>query len=114
MSSISSLTRDLDIAQNSTFQIAINLLGPDNLPFNLTNYTPKAQIRKTYASAVIADFDCHIADYLSGRIYIAMTDEQTKVLPVGNCVYDVLLEDNNGNKFRALEGILTVSPYVTE
>lgn len=114
MTAISSLSRDLDIAQNSTFQIALNLLGPDNLPFNLTGYTPKAQIRKTYQSAIIAQFDCHIADYLSGRIYLAMTDEQTKLLPVGNCVYDVLLEDNTGNKFRALEGILTVSPYVTE
>jgi hypothetical protein len=113
MASLLTFTRDLEINKNSTFQAGINLLAPDNLPFDLTGYSPRAQIRKNYSSPVIAEFDCHIADYASGRIYIAMTDEQTKVLPTGNCVYDVLIEDNNGAQYRVLEGMLTVNPYVT-
>ena len=86
----------------------------DNEPFNLTGYTVRSHIRKHHkATAIIGQFECVIADPLSGKFYMLMSDEETRALPTGNFVYDIVVEDHNGNKYRAVEGALEVSPYVT-
>lgn len=112
---IQALTYDLYLEQNSTFQVMVQLIATsDNQPFNLTGYAIRSQIRKHYKSTdIIGQFECVIADPLSGKFYMLMTDEETRTLPVGNFVYDIVIEDYNGNKHRAVEGVLEVSPYVT-
>lgn len=112
---IQALTYDLYLEQNSTFQVVVQLIATrDNLPFDLTGYTIRSHIRKHYKStSIIGQFECVVADPLSGKFYMLMTDEETRALPVGDFVYDIVVEDNNGNKYRAVEGALEVSPYVT-
>ena len=113
MPSLTALTYDLYIEQNATFKAAAQLVDGNKQPLNLATFTPRGQIRKHYQAAPIMSFDTVIADPTSGKIYIALTDEQTKQLPAGHMVYDVLLEDANGNKYRVIEGTVEVSPYVT-
>ena len=112
---LQALTYDLYLEQNSTFQVVVQLIATsDNTPFNLTDYSVRSHIRKHYKSEnIVGSFDCVIADHLSGKFYMLMTDEQTKALPTGNYVYDVILEDLVGNKYRAVQGSLEVSPFVT-
>ena len=109
------LTYDLYMEQNSTFQVMVQLIATsDNTPFDLTGYTIRSHIRKHYKSTeIIGSFDCVIADHLSGKFYMLMSDEQTLALPAGKFVYDIIVEEQNGNKYRAVEGSLEVSPYVT-
>jgi len=113
MSSLTALTYDLYIEQNATFKAAAQLVDANKQPLNLSTYIPKGQIRKNYKSDPIMTFSTLIADPSSGKIYITLTDEQTKQLPSGHLVYDVTLEDSNGNKYRVIEGTVEVSPYVT-
>lgn len=109
------LTYDLYMEQNSTFQVMVQLIATsDNTPFNLTGCAIRSHIRKHYKSTdIIGQFECVVADPLSGKFYMLMTDEETRGLPVGNFVYDIVVEDYNRNKYRAVEGTLEVSPYVT-
>lgn len=105
---------DLYINQGSTFQAELTLEDNDRQPFNLTNYTPRSVIRQHINSAdASAVFDCIISDYLSGKIFIALTDEQTLSLSRGTYIYDVILEDNTGAKYRVVEGNVYVSARIT-
>jgi BppU N-terminal domain len=112
---IQALTYDLYLEQNSTFQVVVQLIATsNNTPFNLTGYTMRSHIRKHYKSTdIVGQFECVVADPLAGKFYMLMSDEQTRSLPAGNFVYDIVVEDFNGNKYRAVEGALEVSPYVT-
>lgn len=109
------LTYDLYLEQNSTFQVMVQLIATsDNQAFNLTGYTVRSHIRKHHASTdVLGEFECTIADPLTGKFYMTMSDEETRALPRGTFVYDVIIEDFNGNKYRAVEGSIDISPYVT-
>ena len=106
---------DLFIKQGSTFQAEISLEDNDKQPFNLTNYHPRSIVIKHNQSKVPSiEFDCIISNYLSGKIFIALTNEQTLTLSPGNYIYDVILEDNNGQKYTIIEGNVFVSSKITE
>ena len=103
---------NFSIDQGSTFSSIVTVEGQDGLAFNLTGYTPRGQIRKTYSSSTAVNFSASIASAAAGQISLALTATQTGNLKPGRYVYDV--EIVNGDVVvRVVEGQIEVNPRVT-
>lgn len=108
------IVQNLTIDQGSTFGAEVTIFTEQKLYFNLTNYTASAQIRKSpNALNPAGTFTCTIPSPATGKILLSLTDEQTGAIKPGRYMYDVIIEDNTGQKFRAIEGIVTVMPSIT-
>jgi hypothetical protein len=108
------IVQNFVIDQGSTFVARVNVYTSEKLNFNLTDYTAKSQVRKMPASTVVAEFACTIpAPKTDGRIILYLTDEQTLTIKPGRYMYDVVIENTIGEKYRAVEGIITVKPLIT-
>ena len=107
------IVQNLVIDQGSTFGAKVTIFTEQKLYFNLTGYTASAQIRKApTSSTVAATFACAITSPTNGEIILSLTDEQTATLKPGRYMYDVVIE-NSGDKYRAVEGIVTVMASIT-
>ena len=109
------IVQNFVIDQGSTFVARVNVYTSEKLNFNLTDYTAQSQMRKMPASTtVIAEFACTIpAPKTDGRIILTLTDEQTLIIKPGRYMYDVVISSISGEKYRAVEGIITVKPLIT-
>jgi hypothetical protein len=106
-------TRNLTIDQGTTFSISIELSDAIDNPLDLTEYTIRAQLRKSYGSNTFTEFSTSSGDNPeNGVITLSLTSEQTTSLRPGRYVYDIEIE-NDDEVVRVLEGIITVTPEVT-
>jgi hypothetical protein len=95
---------------------AVDLTGKD-----LTTWSARMQIRERVDStAALVSLTSGIEGGITltdgtgdSNIEIYMTPDQTELLNVENCVYDLELEDDSGDVFRLLEGSVSVSLNVT-
>jgi hypothetical protein len=87
----------------------------DEVPFDLSTHTARAQIRSMYAdddagepaaSMVGETFD-------DGRVVLTLSAEETAVIPRGRYYYDVEVESSGGFVTRLVRGRLTVVGEVT-
>lgn len=102
--------------QGSTFISSIQVERNDGVPgrLNLTGYTAKGQVRKSYASTTQYDLHATIdADPANGIIHIDLTASQTASMRAGRYVYDVEITSSAGVVTRIVEGQLELSPRVT-
>ena len=86
--------------------------------FDLTDYTPKSEVRMNPNSMVLlATFATDIEDQTSvpgsETLRLKLTGDQTRALP-GICYYDVQLTDADGVTHTYVTGKIFVSPEVTE
>lgn len=108
------IVQNLLIDQGSTFVARVNVYTSEKVKFNLTDYTAQSQMRKVPTSTVIAEFACSIPSPKSdGQIILTLTDEQTLTIAPGRYMYDVVISSVAGEKYRAVEGIITVKPLIT-
>jgi hypothetical protein len=108
------IVQNFVIDQGSTFVARVNVYTSEKTNFNLTDYTAQSQMRKMPASTVIAEFACTIpSPKTNGQIILTLTDEQTLVISPGRYMYDVVISSVAGEKYRAVEGIITVKPLIT-
>lgn len=103
---------ELEIDQGSTFRYQVDLKTTSRVPYNLTGVTITSQIRKTYRSPSVAG-TFTTENPSAGRILLSMTDEETAAITAGRYVYDVYIEDSDGQRYRVLEGMVTATPAVT-
>jgi len=104
----------LFLDQGTTYNIDINMILTNNLPYDLANTAARAQVKKSYYNpTVIAEFVVTMPDPPTGVINISMDANTTANIAPGRYVYDVLLKDSANNVSRVVEGILNVSPQVT-
>lgn len=110
MATISNLAAD----QGSDFSIVITVDDAGGGSLDLTNYSARAQIRKTYASLTAIDFVVIIDAPESGEIQLALSAATTNGMKPGRYVYDLEIEDNeSGIVTRVVEGQITITPSVT-
>lgn len=103
---------NLYIDQGTNFSSIINVNNDDGSAFDLTGYTVKAQIRKTYSSATAVDFAATVPN--PGEIQIALDNSVTVAMKAGRYVYDVIISNASlSNTLRVAEGILTINPGVS-
>lgn len=109
--------KELLIDQGSTFRYQVSVSDTnDDTAFDLTGFTATSHIKKTYKSvSASATFTCGFAgdNPVSGGITLSLTDEQTKLLPAGRYMFDVVIESITGDIFRVVEGLIEVTPGVT-
>jgi hypothetical protein len=83
-------------------------------PYNLTGFTAKSQMRKSYYSTnPTAQFTITIKTPTSGILNISLPSANTANIAAGRYVYDVAIKDSANTVTRVLEGIVNVLPQVT-
>lgn len=103
---------NLLIDQGTDFSATIDVTDFDGNPFNLTNYTSAAQIRKSYAATTAYNFVTSDNNAL-GQITLTLSNTITNQMEPGRYVYDVEITSDAGQVSRVVEGIVTVTPGIT-
>jgi len=101
------------IDQGSTYSSVIDVKDSNGLPFNLTGYTARAQIRKSYSSTSAVSFTATISLPLNGKVTLSLTASQTRSMKAGRYVYDVEVFNIGGHVMRVAEGQVEISPAST-
>jgi hypothetical protein len=110
MAGISNLVVD----QGTTFSSIITVADQTGAPLNITNYTVKSQFRKSYQSSSATNFTASIYDAITGRIRLQLAPSDTSNIQAGRYLYDIELTSPTGEKFRALEGLVIITPEITK
>ena len=105
---------NLFIDQGSDFNFTLDLSTTVGL-LDLTNYTARGQIRKSYTSSTSVDFDISI-NVSNSELTCSLTSAQTSLLKYGRYVYDIeiLSSDDPAVVTRVVEGQVDVTPRVTQ
>lgn len=106
---------NISIDQGSTFSSTVTVEGSDGLVFNLTGYTVRGQIRKSYTSTSFTAFTAAVLSAVNGTITVSLTAQQTLALAAGRYRYDVeVVQTSTGNVTRVVEGQVEISAGVTK
>jgi hypothetical protein len=106
---------NLSIDQGTTYSVTIAVTDNTNTARDLTGYTARSQLRKSYYTTANTSFTVNIDNPLEGEIDLSLTATQTSGLKAGRYVYDVELVANATSAVeRIVEGIITVYPEATK
>jgi hypothetical protein len=109
------LVQALYIDQGANFSTGITLYADNGItPLNLTGYTFSSQMRKSYASSTATTFTCTVPTPSNGQIILSLTPNQTSALKAGRYLYDIEMVDTSNYRTRPVEGIIIVSPQITQ
>lgn len=103
---------NLTVDQGSDFTADINVVDKSGA-VDISAYTYRGQIRKTYTSSSAVDFYASSNNPTNGQLIISLTAAQSGNMKPGRYVYDVEIVDGIGNVTRVIEGQLEVTPRVT-
>ena len=108
---------NLRIDQGATFTSDVTVTDSNGDAFHLTGYTASAKMAKGYAStrtrtSITTTIN---SDPTTGIIQLSLTADQTNALDApARYVYDVEIRQTSDSTItRVIEGIITVSPSVT-
>jgi len=104
---------EIQIEAGATFSTEVTVNDANGNPKNLTDYTVRSQLRKSYYSTTAINFEINITDPLNGIIEMSISAANTSNIRAGRYVYDVEIEDSEDVVTRIFEGIATVLPNVT-
>ena len=102
---------NLTADQGSNFDSSVDVSAADGNALDLTTYTVRAQVRKSYTSSTAVDFATTRDS--SGTIGFSLTSSQTGNMKAGRYVYDIEIESAAGIVTRVLEGQIEITPRVT-
>lgn len=104
---------ELQIEAGATFSTEIVVRESNGTSKNLTSYSARSQMRKSYYSSTAINFNIQITDAANGVISMGISAANTASISAGRYVYDVEIENGQGTVTRIFEGIVTVLPNVT-
>jgi hypothetical protein len=102
------------IDTGSNFGAIITVKGSDGLPLNLTDFTCSSYIRKSYSSKTHIDFNAAIYSAVGGQIRVSLTHTDTNNIKPGRYMYDVEIQNLEGERLRVSEGIIIFTPQITK
>jgi hypothetical protein len=105
---------DIFIDQGSSYSSTVVVQGANGLPLNLTGYTARGQIRKSYKSLNAINFVTNINAPNTGTVNISLTSTQTRAMAAGRYVYDIEVYNSSNNVIRVSEGQVEISPATTQ
>ena len=105
---------ELLIEQGATFSSTVNVEDSAGASINLHGYSAASQMRKSYYATSNTAFLATITGNANGEITLSMTSANTSALTPGRYVYDLLITAPDTTKTRVVEGIVIVSPGVTQ
>lgn len=100
---------NLYIDQGSDYQVTITVDDMD-----LTGYTVKAQMRKSYGSSTAYNFDGDVSDGPAGQLTLSLLADDSSEMPAGRYLYDVEVTSSGGTKTRVVEGLVILNPQITQ
>lgn len=106
---------ELYIDQGTNFNTTVTLTDDlTNAPINITGYTFRSQMRRSYYSAnATANITCSIVNAVTGVVGMNLSSNVTSTIKAGRYLFDLEATDTNGSVQRVVEGIITVTPEVT-
>lgn len=105
---------NLYIDQGTTYSVTITVTNDAGTARNLTGYSARSQLRKSFYTTSNTAFTVAINNPSEGEIDLALTAAQTANIKAGRYVYDVELVSNTNAVERIVEGIITVYPEATK
>jgi hypothetical protein len=109
---ISPGTYNISLQRRADYDVTLQFKDNTDTAINLTGWTVAAQTWNKERTTKYADFAVTYTNRATGTVAIALTDEQTTLLP-DEAYYDVLLTNPSGLKEYYLEGIIFVSEGYT-
>jgi hypothetical protein len=100
------------VDQGATFSVLLTIRNAQGQTYDLTGGTVTAYFKKSYGATTGHAFTTLVTQPYAGQVLLQATDEETSQYEPGRYVYDVVVTDKDGKKFRAIEGQLTVTPGV--
>ena len=106
---------NITLDQGSDFSSVVSVLSVDGLAFDLTGYTARGQIRKTYTSINAVTLTCNVQSPESdGNIQISLSSAQTGAMKSGRYLFDIeIIDGTSGSVSRVVEGQIEVNPRIT-
>lgn len=104
---------NLYIDQGSDFSAIVALKNQDGTAINLTGFSVAGQFRKSYQSSSATNFVVSIYDATKGKIRLQLPASSSSPLIPGRYLYDVEITSPIGERKRALEGIIVLTPEIT-
>lgn len=108
------VTSNLFVDAGSDYSNIITVRSSGGAPLNLTGYTVKSQMRKSYNSSVAYDFTASVYNAPAGQIRLTLTAAQSEQIPPGRWLFDVEITHTSGARRRVVEGIVTITPQITQ
>ena len=104
---------NLYIDQGSDFSVIVTLTNQDGTPLDLGAFVVKGQFRKSYQSSIATNFTISIFNETAGKIKIQLPADASSAIQAGRYLYDIEVSNALGEKRRALEGIVVITPEIT-
>jgi len=109
------LYAELTIDQGATFSSSMDLTNDDGTPIDVTNYSFVCQIRKSYYSSnATANLTVTVVDAANGNVTLGMDAANTANIRAGRYLYDLKMTRDDSSVIRVLEGIVTITPQVSQ
>lgn len=109
------IVKNIYVDQNSNWEKTFTLYDQNHSPFNLSGYTPYAQIRKYPQTDVIAEFSCEVLNPPTlGKLVLSLDYDTVSEIKEGKYLYDILLVASDNIQIRAVEGTVEISGNITE
>jgi hypothetical protein len=118
---------EMVIEQGATLERNLTIKDSAGVPIDITGWTFRGQIRKTYSDATVqGEFDYEVKDQITdtGKVRIFIDADDTSDIPVNPAinmnvqptlyVYDIEAETPTGFVYRVLSGVAKVIPEVTK
>lgn len=104
---------NLLIDQGSDFSTILTISDTSGGGYDLSDYTPRGQMRKSYSSSTSYSFDVTVSNASEGQIQVQLSANTSSTMTAGRYVYDIEIESSGGAITRVLEGVVTLTPEVT-
>ena len=104
---------NLTVDQGSDFSTTVSVVDGTNQALDLTGYTFRGQVRKTYTSTTAVDFTLFSNSPISGDISLSLSSSQTANMKAGRYHYDIEIVSAGDTVTRVLEGQLEITPRAT-
>lgn len=105
---------ELTVEQYASFSTTVNVEDAAGDAINLTGYSAASQIRKSYYSSIANNFTASVTGIANGEITLSMTAANTALLTPGRYLYDLVITAPDSTKTRVVEGIVTITPGITQ
>lgn len=108
---------NLNIDQGSKFEAYATVSNEDGSVFNLFDWTPVSQLRKSHYAILATDFKVEVyGDPTEGVIKLTLLPSVSNAMRPGRYVYDVEVTKNDDpeNVKRVLQGTATINPNATK
>ena len=102
------------IEQGATFSTTVNVEDTAGAAINLFGYSASSQMRKSFYATSNTIITSTITGNANGEITLSMTAANTANLAPGRQVFDLLITSPTSVKTRVVEGIIVISPGVTQ